>query len=142
MTTGQIIKHLREEKGITQEHLAEMMGYSHKSSINKIEMNKADLPQSKLIKLAKIFDVSPCELLGYEPIPATDEQFNFNQQLKNEAALFEHIQKLYGKNAVKVLKLFNSLNKTGKKKAIENIEDLTAIPKYQKECYIGNCRHL
>lgn len=140
MTTGQIIKQLREERGMTQEQLAELMGYSHKSSINKIELDKSDLPQSKLVKFAKIFGVSPCELLGYVPTPATDEQkkvwdeqFNFNQQLKNEVALIEHIQKLYGKDAVKVLQMFNSLNKTGKKKALENIEDLTAVPKYQKE---------
>lgn len=140
MTTGQIIRQLREERGLTQEQLASMMGYSHKSSINKIEMGKADLPQSKLVEFAKVFGVSPCDLLGYEPPTATeeqkkiwDEQFNFNQQLKNEVTLIEHIQKFYGKDAVKILQLFNALNKTGKKKALENIEDLTTVPKYQEE---------
>lgn len=126
---------LREERDMTQEHLAELMGYSHKSSINKIEMGKADLPQSKLMKFAKIFGVSPCVLLGYEP--ASDEQkqlwdakFNAHEQLKNEVILIEYIQKQYGKAAVKMLRLFTSLNENGKQKAIENLEDLTAIEKY------------
>lgn len=64
MTTGQIIKKLREDKGLTQEQLADLMGYAHKSSINKIEMGKNDLPQSKLIEFAKVFGVSPAELLN------------------------------------------------------------------------------
>lgn len=139
MTTGQIIKMLREERGMTQETLAELMGYSHKSSINKIEMGKSDLPQSKIIAFAKIFGVTPCELLGYEPTPATEEQkklwdekFNANNQLKNETVLIEQIQKKYGKDAVQLLQLFNSLNENGKQKAVENLEDLTAIKKYIK----------
>lgn len=139
MTTGQIIRMLREERGMTQETLAELMGYSHKSSINKIEMGKADLPQSKLIAFAKILGVTPCELLGYEPAPATEEQkklwdekFNTNNSLVNEVVLIEQIQKKYGKPAVQLLQLFNSLNENGKQKALENLEDLTAIEKYIK----------
>lgn len=139
MTTGQIIKMLREERGMTQETLAELMGYSHKSSINKIEMGKADLPQSKLIEFARILGVTPCELLGYEPTPATEEQkkmwnerFNAHNQLQTETALIEQIQKQYGKAAVKLLQLFTSLNDNGKQKAVENLEDLTAIEKYIK----------
>ena len=139
MTTGHIIRQLREERGMTQETLAELMGYSHKSSINKIEMGKADLPQSKLVEFARIFGVTPCELLGYEPTLATEEQkkfwndrFNAQSQLQTETALIEQIQKQYGKAAVKLLQLFTGLNDTGKEKAIENLEDLTAIQKYIK----------
>lgn len=138
MTTGQIIKFLREERGMTQEQLAELMGYSHKSSINKIEMGKSDLPQSKLVAFAKIFSVSPCELIGIEEGSIAteeqkklwDEKYNANESLKNEVRLIEAVQKQYGKDAVKILALFNSLNKNGKQKAVENLEDLTAIEKY------------
>ena len=138
MTTGQIIKCLREERGMTQEQLAVLMGYSHKSSINKIELGKSDLPQSKLVAFAKIFGVTPCDLIGIEEgSPATEEQkkiwderFNASECLKKEVHLIEAIQKQYGKNAVKMLELFNSLNKSGKQKAVENLEDLTAIDKY------------
>ncbi len=132
MTTGQIIKKLREERDMTQETLAELMGYSHKSSINKIEMGKSDLPQSKLVAFAKIFGVSPCELLRYEP--ATEEQIEVwdekSEKLHNEVKLIEQIQSQYGSDAVHILQLFTSLNQEGKEKAVSNLEDLTAIQKY------------
>ncbi len=137
MTTGQIIKMMREQRNMTQEYLAEKMGYSHKSSINKIEMGKADLPQSKILAFAKIFGVSPCELLGYEPQPATEEQkklwdekLNANQSLQTEVQVIEAVQKMFGKDSVKVLQLFNTLNQSGKTKALETLEDFTAIQKY------------
>ena len=138
MTTGQIIKQLREERDMTQETLAELMGYSHKSSINKIEMGKSDLPQSKLVAFAKIFGVSPCVLIGYdepannEELDAWDEQLNKNGELNQEVKLIEQVQKQYGTDAVKLLQLFTSLNKSGKEKAVSNLEDLTAIEKYIK----------
>lgn len=138
MTTGQIIKELREQRNMTQEKLAELMGYSHKSSINKIELGKADLPQSKLVAFAKIFGVSPCVLVGAEPIaPASDEQiqeweekYNVEMALRNEVLLIEAIQKKYGRQAVLVLQAFTQLNDQGKTKAVDALQDLTAIEKY------------
>ena len=140
MTTGQIIKTLREERGMTQETLAELMGYSHKSSINKIEMGKAYLPQSKLVAFAKVFGVTPCELLGLDPQPATAEQIkewdaklNSKFELQNEVLLIEAIQKKYGKKAVQMLELFEQLNNQGKSKAIDTLSDLTDILKYTEK---------
>lgn len=122
---------------MTQEQVAELMGYSHKSSINKIELGKSDLPQSKLVAFAKIFNVSPCELLGLDPQPATDEQikewdekFNSKLELQKEVLLIEAVQKKYEKSAVKTLQLFEELNTQGKSKAIDTLSDLTDITKY------------
>lgn len=124
MTTGQIIKMLREERGMTQEQLAEVMGYSHKSSINKIELGKSDLPQTKIFAFAKVFDVSPCELLGLEPPTESEEK------IQMEVKVLDSIQKVFGKDSTKMFRLFLSLNEQGKQKALENLEDLTAIDKY------------
>lgn len=136
MKTGQIIKQLREEKGMTQEELAELMGYSHKSSINKIELGKADLPQSKLVAFAKIFNVNPCLLLGMESATNNDlqEWDNINKidNLAKETKLIENIQSQWGKSAVKMLELFIQLNEQGQQKAIDNISDLTLIDQYKK----------
>jgi transcriptional regulator with XRE-family HTH domain len=137
MTTGQIIKALRKQRGMTQEQVAKLMGYSHKSSINKIELGKSDLPQSKLVAFAKIFNVTPFELLGVDPQPATEEQvrgwgdkFNSKLELQNEVLLIEAVQKKYGKKAVQILQLFEQLNDQGKSKAIDTLSDLTVISKY------------
>ena len=64
MTTGEIIQKLRLERGWSQEQLAERVGYSHKSSINKIEHSKCDLSRAKLESVAKVFGVELYTLLG------------------------------------------------------------------------------
>ena len=59
-----------------------------------------------------------------------DKKFNENQRLQKEVFLLEEIQKKFGKESIKLLDLFCSLNKSGKQKAIENFEDLSSIQKY------------
>lgn len=127
---------------MTQEQLAEIMGYSHKSSINKIEMGKADLPQSKIVAFAKVLGVSPCYLLGItdepEKVATTDdlnqwdEKYNKDELLHNDVLLIEGIQARYGKDAVKLLELFTKMNKQGQTKALDSLSDLASIEKYIK----------
>lgn len=71
MTTGEIIRTLREKQGMTQTELAARLGYTDRSSIAKIETGKVDLTQSKLQQLMEIFRVPIHTLLGLEPLPAT-----------------------------------------------------------------------
>lgn len=67
MSMGETIKKLRIEKGMTQEELASAVGYSHKSSINKIEQGKADISQPKIAAIARVLGVTPdCLFFGGE----------------------------------------------------------------------------
>ena len=61
------IKQLRELNHMTQDELAQLMGYSSRSSINKIELGKADIPVSKLFAFAKALHTTPAELVGIDP---------------------------------------------------------------------------
>lgn len=65
-TVGKNILRLRKEMGMTQEELAKRMGYTSKSSINKIEMGKSDIPQSKIAKFAEVLGTTPAYLMGWE----------------------------------------------------------------------------
>ena len=65
-TTYENIKKLRERKGMSQDELATLTGYSSRSSIAKIEKGLIDLQQSKLIAFAKALEVSVGELMGIE----------------------------------------------------------------------------
>lgn len=60
------IKLLREKYGMTQDELAQKLGYSSRSSINKIEIGRSDLPQSKIPIAAKILNTDPAYLLGWQ----------------------------------------------------------------------------
>ena len=60
------IRELRLENKWTQEDLAKKVGYTSKSSINKIEKGLVDLPKSKVFEFAKAFGVSAAYLMGWE----------------------------------------------------------------------------
>ena len=47
----------REELGLSQEQLAQRMGYRSKSSITKLEKGINDIPQSKLEELAAALEI-------------------------------------------------------------------------------------
>ena len=68
------IRQRRDELGLSQEELAERMGYRSKSSITKLEKGVNDLPQSKLEELAAALDTTPAWLLGLDiptaPVPS------------------------------------------------------------------------
>ena len=70
MTMGDRVKALREQKGLTQEQLAEMLGYKSKSSIGHIE-NGRDIPRKQIIRLAEILGCTPQYLLGWEDAKST-----------------------------------------------------------------------
>ena len=62
------IKQVRNERNLSQEELANMSGYTDRSSIAKIESGNVDLTISKLKAIAKALQVSPGYLLGIEDV--------------------------------------------------------------------------
>ena len=62
---GNRIKELRLKKGYTQEELAKKMGYTSRSTINKIEKGIVDISQSKIIDFANALNTTPLYLLGW-----------------------------------------------------------------------------
>lgn len=59
------IKELREQKGLSQDELAKMTGYTSRSTIAKIEKGEVDLTRSKIIAFAKALDTPPGILMGW-----------------------------------------------------------------------------
>lgn len=69
MTVGQRIKIKREEKGLSQKELANLIGYESKSAMSYVEADKRELPFDKLSEVAKVLGVSPNWLLGWTEEP-------------------------------------------------------------------------
>ncbi len=69
----------RKELQMTQQELAEKLGYKSKTTINKIELGINDLRQRKIVEFARVLDCSPAYLMGWtentehESIPTTAE---------------------------------------------------------------------
>lgn len=66
MKIGDRIKKRREELNMTQDELAQAMGYKSRSSINKIEKGGNEPPQSKVVDFAKVLHTTPSYLMGWE----------------------------------------------------------------------------
>lgn len=62
---GQRVKARREELGLTQEDLAKKLGYSHKTSISRIESGTNEIPQSKMTAFADALNTSVGYLMGW-----------------------------------------------------------------------------
>lgn len=63
---GHKIRARREELHLTQQQLADRMGYKSKSTINKIEMGKADVSQSGVRRFADALSTTISYLMGWE----------------------------------------------------------------------------
>lgn len=81
------IKRLRKERGLTQDELARLTGYTDRSSIAKIERGTVDLPQSKIKQFADIFGVTQGSLMGWE-------EDNEKTAINNDSGMSETKQKL------------------------------------------------
>lgn len=85
---GNKIKELRLKKGLSQEELAKKMGYTSRSTINKIEKGLVDIPQSKIIDFANILDTTPLYLLNWVKNP--NDNKNSIKIQKEDGELIEY----------------------------------------------------
>lgn len=64
---GRNLKRLRQERGMSQDELAKALGFKNRSSINKIEIGRSNIPTDLITRTAEILGVSPLELFQEEP---------------------------------------------------------------------------
>jgi transcriptional regulator with XRE-family HTH domain len=116
------IRKLRKQNGWSQEELAKRMGYTDRSMIAKIEAGKVDLAQSKIVEFAKIFNVEPGELMGWEDseyILHTEKEILYGsdnledlhnpEEIKKAMELYELYKKLTPENRTAFQTLLASL---------------------------------
>lgn len=90
MAVGDNIKKRRYELKMSQQELADRMGYKTRSTIAKIESGENDVSHKKLLQFAQILDTTPEELIS---------GFSSLQEIQN----FGSGAKKTGKNAVIIL---------------------------------------
>ena len=94
MTLGDRVKQKRENMGLSQEELADKMGYKSKTSIHKIEQGITDLPLSKVEELAKVLNVTTSYLMGWESKKEEKENDVFSQLTDEELAKLEKFKNM------------------------------------------------
>lgn len=81
---GSRILALRKQAGLTQQELANKVGYKTKSAINKIELGLRDISESKIVLFANALNVSPAYIMGWQDTPEENELINLILQLTDE----------------------------------------------------------
>lgn len=93
MTIGDRIRNQREHNGLTQTELAEKIKVS-KQTLYKYENNiVTNIPSDKIEDIAKILDVSPSYLMGWED-NLTSENADLIPDILCDGVLIEHIKKM------------------------------------------------
>lgn len=99
---GQKVKELRKAAGLSQEDLAEKLGFSHKSSISKIELGKNDIPTGKIEALA--------EALGVDPGALLNPNHKIISEKKQDPDLHDLIIKKYGQPVADLFEIILQLD--------------------------------
>lgn len=68
MEIGERIRLRREELDMTQDELANALGYTSRSTIAKIENGANKLKQSMILKIAEALSTTPAYIMGWEDI--------------------------------------------------------------------------
>ena len=114
MTTGKIIKILRQQKGLTQSEFSEILGVK-KSSIQKYESGSVNnLKMDVLRKMVEFFQVPVWVFIFPERVG------DLNSVYINDAYISMHHK-------------YRSLNDRGREKVNEYVGDLVASGNYRRE---------
>lgn len=96
---GTRIKDRRIELGMSQDELAEKMGYKSRSTIAKIEKGINDVVQANIVKFAEVLNTSIAYLMGWEeeieenPVGMAERHFEILMD-EDLAEIFEEFKSL------------------------------------------------
>lgn len=82
MSFGNNVRQRRIELGMTQDELAKMIGYSSRSSINKIELGR-NVSQKVMLKVAEALNTTPGYLMGFKEQSEADKSIDAVEILKD-----------------------------------------------------------
>lgn len=121
MSVGTTIKKLRQERGMTQGELGELLGVK-KAAVQKYESGQVqNLKHDTIKRLCEVFGKNPSVFIFNEA-----EIMNV-ERLKYEVGLIEEIQKTYGKEVIQLLENFVALDDDLKAKVIDYTSDLSVV---------------
>ncbi len=123
MIIGENIKRIRTEKKLTQKQLGDLCGMAD-SAIRRYELGKANPKIETVEKIAKAMNVEIFDLMEV-PFESFDNSENYTPHPDKDHILND----VYTAN---LLDAFNSLNASGKQRAVSQVQLVASIPEYQK----------
>lgn len=119
MYPGMKIRELRTLENMSQEELGRRVGVQ-RAAIQKYEKGSVtNIPLSTIEKIAKVFNVSPTYIVGWEELD--------RNKLALETRVLKGLSWLYGEDSVRLLESYQSLTKVGKRKLRAYLDDLERL---------------
>lgn len=113
---GTRIRELRIIADMSQEELGRRVGVQ-RAAIQKYEKGTVEnIPIRTIEKIANVFSVSPTYIVGWDNIEASP--------LSAEVRVLQGVKRFYGNDAVDLLEVFSTLNKSGRKKLLTYADDI------------------
>lgn len=124
------LKRIRIKCGFTQQEVADRIGVT-KATISKYE--KGIRRVNHIEELAALYNVDPVYILTGKTSAEWQKAFENNLTDAMEAEREHWTEILLSGCLGTMQKLLDKLNDEGQQKAIERVEELTEIPKYQRQ---------
>lgn len=100
---GNRIKERRIELGMSQDELAEKMGYKSRSTIAKIEKGINDVVQSNIVKFAEVLKTDVAYLMGWEEVQKNNDTItDIVLRMTTDSDFFDVVESLYGLDSEKI----------------------------------------
>ena len=125
MDIGERIKKVRQEKGLSQKALGQLLGVSQQH-IAQYETGKRKPKYDTLKKIIHALDVPLFDIVGEDELEIMVTA-QMQEEIRQEVNIIP-------KDEVFLMHDYKKLNNTGKKEARKRVSELTEIPRYtQKE---------
>lgn len=117
---GTRIKELRLLHEMSQGELGRRVGVQ-RAAINKYEKGTVtNIPISTIEEIAKVFDVSPTYLVGWDNI-------SMYNPLSLEVKILQGVKHFYGSEAVDILEVISKVDKVGLKRLVQYADDVERL---------------
>lgn len=136
MGIGEKIKIRRKQLGMSQEELANTIGYKSRSSINKIELGINDITQSKVVAFAKVLNTTVSYLMGWE-----EEKNELDQLLKMKSPkenpnmqkrTLEKVKIYFSSEIYRTLEIMTNFDTDTQKELLKRAEELKMLEEFKK----------
>lgn len=134
MTIGENITRIRLEKGLSRTQVAEACG-TVGPTIRAYEIGKANPKPATVAKIAKALGVSPAELYGMVENPQLSAAYDQDTVAAIYQSLLIESGGVIDEDSIDtrhLLAAFRKLNKQGRKEAVNRLEEMASIPKFQE----------
>ena len=136
MGIGLRLKAVLRDKKITIKQLSEISNISLNTLYSITKRDSENVDPVILQRIADALEISRTYLIGYDQQIIKPELRSEEELKKIKDGAWQAYQESFFENKQRsLLYAFNLLNKSGQEKAIERVEELLEIPKYQRPGY-------